>query len=280
MARYVLSDRAADWMRAQMNAGYTGEADPARLRARDGSLPLPLPVHFELTREVREGVAVWRVGEGAVQDGQKTVWFEGADVDLTGAGEEIVYASLSASESEGAGKEVTVDVAAGVEAFNALQTDDGPTVWPLYHLTDGVIDMDYRPIFSVGGGSAPEPAKSIPGPFEPVHDATTGLLTGFTHCIYCAERQFVECGTGGAMSISGVTEYTSGYVVLTLPHDAYASSTASGATVIDNDNVSIAIENALPMNDSDAVTKIPLYHVTAGVVDVDLRAVPTGVLAR
>lgn len=127
------------------------------------------------------------------------------------------------------------------------------------------------------GGS---PAVTIPGPFQPVHDATTGLLTGFTHCVYCAERQFVECGTDGEMEISGVTASTSGYVVLTLPHDAYASATASGAQIIDDDNVSVAIENALPMNDSDAVTKIPLYHVTAGVVDVDLRAVPTGVLAR
>ena len=66
--------------------------------------------------------------------------------------------------------------------------------------------------------------KTIPGPFEPVHDATTGLLTGFTHCIYCAERQFVECGTDGEMAIAGVTASTSGYVVLTLPHDAYASA--------------------------------------------------------
>jgi len=276
VARWVLSDRAADWMRAQMNAGYVGEAGPARLRARDGSLPLPLPVHFELTRKVEEGVAVWRVGEGAVQDGQKTVWFEGADVDLKGAGEEIVYASLSASASEGAGKQVTVGVVADASELAALQTDDGPTVWPLYHLTDGLIDMDYRPIFSVGGGSAP--AKTLPGPFEPVHDATTGFLIGIENCIYCAERQFVQYGDDGTMSISGVTESTTGFVVLTLPHDAYAS--ASGSPVIDDTGVSVAIENVLPMNASDAVTKIPLYHVTAGVVDVDLRAIPTGVLAR
>ena len=127
------------------------------------------------------------------------------------------------------------------------------------------------PLVPIGGGDA------LPGAFEPVHDATTGLLTGFRHCIYCAERQFVECGTDGEMEISGVTASTSGYVVLALPHNAYVS--ASG-DVIDNDNVSIAIENELPMNTSDSVTKISLYHVTAGVVDVDLRAVPTGVLAR
>ena len=130
----------------------------------------------------------------------------------------------------------------------------------------------FAPVTSGGDAGA-----AIPGPFEPVHDATTGLLTGFTHCIYCAERQFVECGTAGGMAISGVTASTSGYVVLTLRHDAYASASAN---VIDNDNVSVAIENALPMNDSDAVTKIPLFHITNGVVDVDLRAVPTGVLAR
>jgi hypothetical protein len=50
--------------------------------------------------------------------------------------------------------------------------------------------------------------------------------------------------------------------------------------VIDNSNVSIAVESALPTNTNDALTKIPLYHVTDGVVDVDLRAIPTGVLAR
>ena len=143
---------------------------------------------------------------------------------------------------------------------------------------DGVVQKIVGTVVaSTGKEGKKEEGKSIPGPFEPVHDATTGLLTGFTHCIYCAERQFVECGTDGEMEISGVTASTSGYVVLTLPHDAYASASAN---VIDNDNVSVAIENVLPMNDSDAVTKIPLYHVTAGVVDVDLRAVPTGVLAR
>lgn len=119
--------------------------------------------------------------------------------------------------------------------------------------------------------------KTIPGPFEPVY-GSDGILTGLTNCIYCAERQFVQYGDDGTMSISGVTASTTGFVVLTLPHDAYAS--ASGSPVIDDTSVSVAIENALPMNASDAVTKIPLYHVTAGVVDVDLRAVPTGVLAR
>lgn len=275
MSRYVLSQRAADWMRAQMNAGYAGEADSARLRARDGSLPIDPPQHFALARRVTSGVAVWEVSSGAVQDGAETVWFDGGTVQPNATGESIVYAQLNTTS-----KVVTVGVVSDTSALAALQQTTGVVVWPLYHLTDAVIDMDYRPLFSRGSSESPTPSASIPGPFEPVHDATTGLLTGFTHCIYCAERQFVECGTGGAMSISGVTEYTAGYVVLTLPHDAYASSSASGATVIDNDNVSIAIENALPMNDSDAVTKIPLYHVTAGVVDVDLRAVPTGVLAR
>lgn len=148
-----------------------------------------------------------------------------------------------------------------------LMNDDGVPV------DDGGEDTPYE---MTGKGGAP--SATIPGPFQPVHDATTGLLTGFTNCIYCAERQFVECGTGGAMSISGVTASDNGYVVLTLPHET--SSSASGPTVIDNANVSIAIEPSLPMNAYATETKIPLYHVTAGVVDVDLRAVPTGVLAR
>lgn len=274
MARWVLSDRAADWMRAQMNAGYTGEAGPARLRARDASMPLDPPQHFAIARRVTSGVASWQVGEGAVQDGTDTVWFQGGTVQPNTTGESIVYAQLNTTS-----KVVTVGVVASTSALAALQQTTGVVVWPLYHMTDAVVDMDYRPLFTRGGDS-PSPTTSIPGPFEPVHDATTGLLTGFTHCIYCAERQFVECGSGGTMSISGVTASTYGYVVLTLPHDAYASATASGAPIIDDNNVGVAIENVLPMNDSDAVTKIPLYHVTAGVVDVDLRAVPTGVLAR
>ena len=271
MARYVLSQRAADWMRAQMNAGYAGEADSARLRARDGSLPIDPPQHFALARRVTSGVAIWEVGPGAVQDGAETVWFDGGTVQPNATGESIVYAQLNTTS-----KVVTVGVVSDTSALAALQQTQGVVVWPLYHMTDAVIDMDYRPIFTRGGDSSP--TTSIPGPFEPVHDATTGLLTGFTHCIYCAERQFVECGTGGAMSISGVTASDNGYVVLTLPHNASAS--ASDTAVIDNANVSIDIEPTLPMNAYATETKIPLYHVTAGVVDVDLRAVPTGVLAR
>ena len=129
-------------------------------------------------------------------------------------------------------------------------------------------------VISMDGEGTP----TIPGPFEPVY--TNGVLSGFANCIYCAERQFVECGTNGVMAISGVPASMDGYVVLTLPHNSSSSSSSGGTTVIDNANVSVAIEQSLPMNTSATVTKIPLYHVTDGVVDVDLRAVPTGVLAR
>lgn len=39
--RYVLGDRAADWLRRQLSAGYTSGPAPARQRARDSSMPLP-----------------------------------------------------------------------------------------------------------------------------------------------------------------------------------------------------------------------------------------------
>ena len=121
-----------------------------------------------------------------------------------------------------------------------------------------------------GGGSG---GTTIPGPFEPIY--TDGVLSGLTNCIYCAERQFVMCGNSGTMSISGVTGSSDGYVVLKLSHN-----TAAGGGVVNNGNEDVVVENSLPMNDSDGVTKIPLYHITGGVVDVDLRAVPTAVLAR
>lgn len=147
----------------------------------------------------------------------------------------------------------------------SLMNDDGVPI------DDGEENTPYE-ITGEGGG------PTIPGPFEPVY--TNGVISGFANCIYCAERQFVECGTNGVMAISGVTASTDGYVVLTLPHNSSSSSSSGGTTVIDNANVSIDIEPSLPMNAYATRTKIPLYHVTAGVVDVDLRAVPTGVLAR
>ncbi len=146
MARYVLSERAADWMRAQMNAGYAGEAGPARLRARDASMPLDPPQHFAIARRVTSGVASWEVGEGAVQDGAETIWFQGGTVQPNATGESIVYAQLNTTS-----KVVTVGVVASTSALAALQQTQGVVVWPLYHMTDAVVDMDYRPLFTRGG---------------------------------------------------------------------------------------------------------------------------------
>lgn len=125
------------------------------------------------------------------------------------------------------------------------------------------------PLVPIGGGDA------LPGAFEPVY--ADGVLSGLKNCIYCAERQFVECGevdSDGVLAISGVTASTSGYVVLTLTH----SSSSEASDIIASE--AVAVESALPTNANEAVTKIALYHVTGGVVDVDLRAVPTAVLAR
>ena len=46
-------------------------------------------------------------------------------------------------------------------------------------------------------------------------------------------------------------------------------------------SASLGIEQYVPDNEtSGAVTKIPLYHITNGVVDIDLRNIPTAVLAQ
>ena len=39
--KYVLGDRAADWLRRQLAAGYQSGPAPARQRPRDASMPLP-----------------------------------------------------------------------------------------------------------------------------------------------------------------------------------------------------------------------------------------------
>lgn len=116
-----------------------------------------------------------------------------------------------------------------------------------------------------GGGSG---GTTVPGPFEPVY--TGGVISGCANCVFCAERQFVDCGT---MTLTATASDT-GYVVLTLQHPYSANATFSASSA------SLAVESSLPTNASDAVTKIPIFHITNGVVDVDLRAVPTGVLAR
>ena len=128
-------------------------------------------------------------------------------------------------------------------------------------------------VFCLGAGqpwviSATGGGTTIPGPFEPVY--TGGVISGCANCVFCAERLFVDCGT---MTLTATASST-GYVVLTLQHP-YSANAA-----FDANSASLAVESSLPTNASDAVTKIPLFHITNGVVDVDLRAVPTGVLAR
>ncbi|MBQ6007319.1 MAG: hypothetical protein IJL17_02185 [Kiritimatiellae bacterium] len=178
---YVLGEQAAAWLRRAMGAGYRGTAYPARPRGRDESQPLPPPFHFELERTVEEGQPVWTVGEGAVQDGKTTVWFEGGEVDLEGGGEEIVYASLGDATGEGAtGKEVTVGVVADADELEALQQDTSATFWPLYYLVDGVITVDYRPLLGIGAGADPDEISIDAGGTaeseDPEADPVGGLL--------------------------------------------------------------------------------------------------------
>jgi hypothetical protein len=112
--------------------------------------------------------------------------------------------------------------------------------------------------------------NGIPGPFSPVY--TDGVLTGLTNCIFCAERQFVSMGDQTISSAQGST----GYVVLTITHPSTSADAGYSTGAI-----SLDTSGSLPSNTTDnTVTKIPLFHITNGVVDVDLRAVPTAVLAK
>lgn len=123
-----------------------------------------------------------------------------------------------------------------------------------------------QPLVPIGGGEA------MPGPFEPVY--ADGVVASFDNCVFCAERQFVDCGTMSPATT--VTEESTGYIVLTLTHptnpDAQFNMTDA--------SLDFVTSGWPPANANDAETKIPLFHMTNGVVDVDLRAVPTGVLAR
>ena len=118
----------------------------------------------------------------------------------------------------------------------------------------------------VEGGGVP----AIPGPFEPVY--TNGVISGCANCVFCAGREFVDYGT---LTVSA-TSASSGYVLLTVSHPSSANVTFGQAST-----ASLSVDLFLPTNlASNTQTQIPLYHITNGVVDVDLRAVPTGVLAQ
>lgn len=129
-------------------------------------------------------------------------------------------------------------------------------------IDDGGEDTPYEITGEGGGGGT-----TIPGSFEPVY--MDGVLASCQNCIFCAGRTYVDAGT---LTISAMADST-GYVVLTLTHPSpYATWQAS--------NASLGIESVVPTNNSDSLTKIPLYHITNGVVDIDLRNIPTAVLAR
>lgn len=64
--KYVLGDRAADWLRRQLAAGYTSGPAPARQRARDASTPLPdlLPYTVRWCSAEASGDGAWVVWLG------------------------------------------------------------------------------------------------------------------------------------------------------------------------------------------------------------------------
>lgn len=64
--RYVLGDRAADWLRRQLSAGYTSGPAPARQRPRDESAPLPdlLPYTVRWCSAEASGAGAWVVWLG------------------------------------------------------------------------------------------------------------------------------------------------------------------------------------------------------------------------
>ena len=131
---------------------------------------------------------------------------------------------------------------------NGIPLDEYPDDDTPCDITDGV-----------GGG------ESLPSAFEPVYEG--GVISGCENCIYCAGRTYVNCGN---LTVSATSSST-GYLILTLTHPA--------VTFWGTSNAALSIES-LPSNTTDTATKIPLFHVTAGVVDIDFRNIPTAVLAR
>ena len=122
------------------------------------------------------------------------------------------------------------------------------------------------PLVPIGGGDA------LPGAFEPVY--ADGVVASYDNCVFCAERQFVDCGT--MSPTTAITAQSTGYVVLKITHPTTPNTSFSA-----NDaSVDFATAGMPQANQNDAETVIPIYHITNGVVDIDLRAVPTGVLAR
>jgi len=124
-------------------------------------------------------------------------------------------------------------------------------------------------VFGTGKG---EKGASVPGPFEPVY--TDGVLTALANCVYQAERYWIDCGT---QSLTGITSSSDGWVVATLTHPSYSSSSWT------SQNLAVSFVLTTPfncVNGSDAQTVIPLYRVEDGKVTIDYRSVPTAVLAR
>ncbi len=153
---YVLSEKAAKWLRRQMakDRGYKpATAAPSRLIRRDASGGGGNPAfhfkysHSEEPPEVEGGDSTHTVsiGEGVVQIGGYTYFSQGGTVSNMDGGTRYVCAVVSLP-----GGSVTFYAYASTSALNSAQSDMSKYIFPLYKVIDYAVKIDYRPMPNAG----------------------------------------------------------------------------------------------------------------------------------
>lgn len=151
---YVLSERAAKWIEAQMakSRGYRpAEAAPSRLvrRGAAGGGTGGPPFHFKYTHtattEGGQTTHTVTIGEGAVQLGGFTHFVASGAVSGMASG--TVWVCVQIALSSGTGSFVAYSSTA---ALNTAQLDVTKYIFPIYKVTDYAVVLDYRPMPNAG----------------------------------------------------------------------------------------------------------------------------------
>ncbi len=147
---YVLSEKSANWLKSQMEASrrYNGKANPTRLVRRDDSMPInKTKFHFKLARN-EDYPEKWDIGEGVVQIGGFTYWFDGASaLETATSGKALICIKVTLT----AGTSQAIAYGSGyVSQLLSDQADMRYYIFPLYLLEDNALILDYRPMPNAG----------------------------------------------------------------------------------------------------------------------------------